>query len=75
MGDWYVLEYEYTKEMRMKDLSCVAFKFTLTEDEDLISNFTFRFPPTTGFFYHMPTVSIVSDLDNAVWETNFKKSK
>lgn len=67
------MEYEYTSKMKMKDLSCVGFKFSLTGLGDLVSNFTFRFPPKTGFFYHVPTFSTVSDLDNAVWETNFKR--
>ena len=73
MGDWYVQEYQYTKEMRMKDLSCVGFHFSMSEDEDVVSNFTFRFPAKTGYFYHVPTFSVVSDLDTAVWNTNLKK--
>lgn len=72
LGEWYVLEYEYTKEMRVKDLSCVGFHFSLTEYQDIVANFTFRFPPTTGFFYHVPTFSTVSPIDTAVWETQFK---
>ncbi len=42
MGDWYVLEYQYTTEMRLKDLSCVGFHFSQTGFGDIISNFTFR---------------------------------
>lgn len=72
MGDWYVLEYQYTSEMRLKDLSCVGFHFSQTGFGDIISNFTFRFPPHNGHFYHVPTFSTVSQIDNAIWETQFK---
>ena len=75
MGDWYVLEYVYNKPMRMKDLSCVGFHFSLTSFGELQSNFTFRFPAKTGHFYHVPTFSIVNPANSAVWDTQFKGGK
>merc|ERR1712038_1721022 len=72
LGDWYVLEYIYNKPMRMKDLSCVGFHFSLTSFGELQSNFTFRFPAKTGHFYHVPTFSIVNPANSAVWDTQFK---
>merc|ERR1712018_395595 len=72
LGDWYVLEYVYNKPMRMKDLSCVGFHFSLTSFGELQSNFTFRFPAKTGHFYHVPTFSIVNPANSAVWDTQFK---
>jgi len=72
LGDWYVLEYIYNKPMRMKDLSCVGFHFSLTSFGELQSNFTFRFPAMTGHFYHVPTFSLISDQNQAIWDTQFR---
>ena len=75
LGDWYVLEYIYNKPMRMKDLSCVGFHFSLTSFGELQSNFTFRFPAMTGHFYHVPTFSLISDQNQAIWDTQFRGGK
>ena len=72
LGDWYVLAYEYPKKMRLKDISCVGLHFSLTEFGDVTSNFTFRFPAKTGFFYHVPTFSLVSETKKSLWETQFR---
>ncbi|TRY76554.1 hypothetical protein TCAL_06325 [Tigriopus californicus] len=71
LGDWYVLAYEYPKKMRLKDLSCVGLHFSMAGFGDIQSNFTFRFPAKTGFFYHVPTFSIVSQVKTSLWETQF----
>ena len=72
LGDWYVLEYEYPKEMRLKDISCVGLHFSLTSFGDILTNFTFRFPAKSGHFYHVPTFSMVSQLKTSIWETQFR---
>ena len=72
LGDWYVLEYVYNKPMRMKDLSCVGFHFSLTSFGEMQSNFTFRFPALTGHFYHVPTFSVINPANEAVWDTQFR---
>ena len=41
----------------------------------MISNFTFRFPPNTGFMYHVPTFAEFDDDSSAKWTTNFKNGK
>ena len=57
----------------------MGFKFTLNDIDStsdvMISNFTFRFPPATGFMYHVPTFAIFDDETNARWNTNFKNGK
>ena len=75
LGDWYVLEYVYNKPMRMKNLSCVGFHFSLTSFGELQSNFTFRFPATTGHFYHVPTFSIINPTNPAIFDTQFRGGK
>ena len=70
-----MLEYIYNKPMRMKDLSCVGFHFSLTSFGELQSNFTFRFPAMTGHFYHVPTFSLISDQNQAIWDTQFRGGK
>lgn len=72
LGDWYVLAYEYPKKMRLKDISCVGLHFSLTEFGDVTSNFTFRFPAQTGFFYHVPTFSFVSESKPSLWDTQLR---
>jgi len=71
MGNWYVQEYVYNKQMPMKDLSCVGFHFSKGGFGELQSNFTFRFPSKIGHFYHVPTFSLVDSANSAVWETQF----
>merc|ERR1712032_960304 len=58
MGLWYILEYQYPTEMAVADLSCLSFRFREAE-EGIIGNFTFKFPPGNGQFYHLPTFSNV----------------
>jgi len=76
LGDWYLLEYEFAAENKLNRLDCLGFKFTLNDidstNDVMISNFTFRFPPATGFMYHVPTFAIFDDETNARWNTNFK---
>jgi len=72
MGPWYILEYQYPKEMKMADLSCLMFRF-YEEQTDIMGNFTFRFPPVHGHFYTIPTKSeIVADGQDGLWLTQFK---
>ena len=44
MGSWFIQEYQYPKEMKMADLSCLMFKF-YEDATGIMGNFTFRFPP------------------------------
>ena len=78
LGNWYILEYEYAEETRLNQVDCLGFKFTV-EDIPLsldmsvmTANFTFRFPPKSGFSYHVPTYAFFSDDTQAKWTTNFK---
>ena len=72
MGLWYILEYQYPKEMGLADLSCLTFKFS-EEAAGIMGNFSFRFPPTHGHFYHIPTMSeVVADGQDGLWLTKFK---
>jgi len=80
LGDWYLLEYEFASETKLTHLDCLGFKYTLNDmdmatesDIDvMVSNFTFRFPPKTGFSYHVPTFGMFSEDNKAQWTTNFK---
>merc|ERR1711971_377702 len=76
LGEWYLLEYEFAAENKLNRLDCLGFKYTLNDidstNDVMISNFTFRFPPATGFMYHVPTFAIFDDETNARWNTNFK---
>jgi hypothetical protein len=49
----------------------VQLHYTALGIGDIISNFTFRFPPKTGHFYHVPSISLVSEVEASVWETQF----
>jgi len=72
MGLWYILEYQYPKEMGLADLSCLTFKFS-EDPKGIMGNFSFRFPPTHGHFYHIPTLSeVVADGQDGLWLTQFK---
>lgn len=71
LGDWYVQEYQYASEIKLRGLSCVGFKFTLNGLGDIVSNFTFRFPPRTGHFYHVATFSSFNEANPAIWDTKF----
>ena len=81
LGDWYLLEYEFAAENKLNRLDCLGFKFTLNDidlassSDVMISNFTFRFPPNTGFMYHVPTFAVFDDDTTAKWNTNFKNGK
>merc|ERR1711997_581207 len=78
LGEWYLLEYEFASENKLNRLDCLGFKFTLNDidlassSDVMISNFTFRFPPKTGFMYHVPTFATFDDDNTAKWNTNFK---
>ncbi|XP_040574439.1 uncharacterized protein [Lepeophtheirus salmonis] len=73
LGDWYVLQYQYPNEKKLKDLSCIGFHFAKNAfSADIVSNFTFRFPATTGHFYHIPTFSEIVNGNKAVWKTQIK---
>ena len=83
LGEWYLLEYEFAAENKLNRLDCLGFKFTLNDmdlslsstSDVMISNFTFRFPPTTGFMYHVPTFAIFDVESTAKWNTNFKNGE
>ena len=40
-----MLEYQYAREMRLRDIGCVQLHYTAIGIGDIISNFTFRYPP------------------------------
>jgi len=72
MGQWYILEYQYPKEMPQANLACLSFHFK-EDQEGIIGNFSFRFPPRFGHFYHVPTVSsIIANGQEGLWMTQFK---
>merc|ERR1712183_896051 len=72
MGLWYIPEYQYPKEMGLADLSCLSFRFS-QEATGIKGNFSFRFPPSHGHFYHIPTLSeVVADGQDGLWVTQFK---
>ena len=78
LGNWYILEYEYAEETRLNQVDCLGFKFTVDDiplslDMSVMTaNFTFRFPPKSGFSYHVPTYAFFSDDTQAKWTTTFK---
>ena len=47
----------------------------LDEDSSIQTNFTFRFPPESGHFYHIPTFSFLSDIEKSLWETQYRGGK
>ena len=61
----------------MNSVDCLGFKFTLDdiplgpEMNVMTANFTFRFPPKTGFSYNVPTYAFLSD-NKAKWTTTLK---
>ena len=77
LGAWYVMEYVYNKPMRVNDLSCIGFEFSINGNEDglekLKANFTFKFPAKTGYFYHVPTYSPVNTINPAIWDTRTRR--
>ena len=79
LGAWYVMEYVYNKPMRVNDLSCIGFEFSINANEDglekLKANFTFKFPAKTGYFYHVPTYSPVNTINPAIWDTQTRRGK
>ena len=76
LGNWYVLEYQYARKMRtLRDIGCVQLHYTALGVGDIISNFTFRYPPRTGFFFHVAEISLLSDVQPSVWETQYGTSE
>ena len=75
LGKWYVLEYIYDKPKTLKAFGCISFDFSMTADGDLKSNFTFKFPAKTGFYYHVPSYSPVNTIIPAIWDTKHKGGK
>ena len=77
LGQWYILEYQYAEEASLNSVDCLGFKFTLDdiplgpEMNVMTANFTFRFPPKTGFSYNVPTYAFLSD-NKAKWTTTLK---
>ena len=63
--------------MRVNDLSCIGFEFSINGNEDglekLKANFTFKFPAKTGYFYHVPTYSPVNTINPAIWDTRTRR--
>ena len=58
--------------MRMKPFGCLGFDFSLTDSGQLMSNFTFRFPAKTGFYFHVPSYSSVNTIYPAIWDTQMR---
>ena len=75
LGKWYVLEYVYEKPKNMKDFSCIGLDFSMNGEGELKSNFTFKFPATTGFYYHVPSYSPVNTIIPAIWDTKHRGGK
>ena len=75
LGKWYVLEYIYDKPKTLKAFGCIGFDFSMTGDGDLKSNFTFKFPAKTGFYYHVPSYSPVNTIFPAIWDTKHRGGK
>ena len=71
------MEYVYNKPMRVNDLSCIGFEFSIDGSkngvEKLKANFTFKFPAKTGYFYHVPTYSPVNTINPAIWDTKTRR--
>jgi hypothetical protein len=65
------LEYEYAKETQhARELSCVKMKFSTTGfASDILTNFSFMFPPQSGNFYHVPTLERLSRRNPAHWQS------
>jgi len=66
----------YSKPPYALPSTCLAHSYKWGRDihgnanlDDLASNFTFRFPPSTGFFYIVPTHSLPHRDSPAVWDT------
>ena len=59
----------------MKDFSCIGLDFSMNGEGELKSNFTFKFPATTGFYYHVPSYSPVNTIFPAIWDTKHRGGK
>ena len=75
LGEWYVLEYGYEKPKKMKAFGCIGLEFSMNAEDELKSNFTFKFPAKTGFFYHVPSYSPVNSIIPAIWDTKHRRGK
>ena len=53
-------------------ISGISGRFRESED-GIIGNFTFKFPPGVGQYYHLPTYSsVVATGQDGLWMTEFK---
>ena len=59
----------------MKDFSCIGLDFSMNGEGELKSNFTFKFPAKTGFYYHVPSYSPVNTIFPAIWDTKHRGGK
>merc|ERR1711953_283056 len=74
LGDWYIMEYEFASETKLTSLDCLGYKYTLNDvsNDIMVANFTFRFPPSSGNMFHVPTFAVFDEDTTAKWNTNFK---
>ena len=56
----------------MKAFGCIGFDFSMNGDGELKSNFTFKFPAKTGFYYHVPSYSPVNSIIPAIWDAKHR---
>ena len=56
----------------MKAFGCIGLDFSMSGLGELKSNFTFKFPAKTGFFYHVPNYSPVNTIMPAIWDTKHR---
>ena len=59
----------------MKAFGCIGLEFSMNAEDELKSNFTFKFPAKTGFFYHVPSYSPVNSIIPAIWDTKHRRGK
>ena len=50
----------------------MGFDFSMTDQGELKTNFTFKFPTKTGFFYHVPSYSPVNTIMPGIWDSKHR---
>merc|ERR1712018_580302 len=72
---WYIAEYEFVADTKMKPLDCLGFTYTINDLNDVMNaTFSFRFPPSTGFTYNIATFGTISQESKAMWTTKYNKN-
>ena len=56
----------------MKAFGCIGFDFSITDDGELKSNFTFKYPAKMGFVYHVSSYSPVNMIFPAIWDSKHR---